>query len=77
MLCPVCFIRRAERGGILPPAWEVRPESVEPPVSSEGTGREPSEEIIEIDEQGRVFAETQAAYEKWASTGSREETTRE
>jgi hypothetical protein len=26
ILCPVCFVQSAERAGIRPPAWEVRPE---------------------------------------------------
>lgn len=27
IVCPVCFIRRAERAGHRPPAWRVEPES--------------------------------------------------
>ena len=26
ILCPVCFVQAAEKAGIRPPAWEVRPE---------------------------------------------------
>lgn len=30
ILCPVCFAKRAEAVGIIPTAWEIRPEPTEP-----------------------------------------------
>lgn len=46
ILCPVCFVQRAEKAGIRPPSWKLEPEvpAAEPRKSPYSTPGTPSEE---------------------------------